>query len=151
MCCGRSDASVRLGSAARQSVQSVRLLLPRTQRRLCGRRQQPSGVQMAGVRLQRAQRRSCGSAGRHLRARSFAIDGSGLCLRRACSWRFSTLIICCALLSDQSAFDVEDGRWIRTCVAVGCAVPASALRTVDTRSPHHTARGSRHTRIELGI
>jgi hypothetical protein len=38
LCC-RSGASFGLGSAARQSVQSVRLLLPRTHCRLCCRLQ----------------------------------------------------------------------------------------------------------------
>jgi hypothetical protein len=123
----RGDASVRLGSAARQSLQSVRLLLPRTQRRLCGRHPQPSGVQISGVLLQRAQQRSCGSARRHLRARSLAIDGSGQFVSALCLFMATCDTICCALLSDQSSFDVEYEPWIRASVAVGCAVLASAL------------------------
>jgi hypothetical protein len=59
---GRSDSSVRMGSVARESVQSIRLLLPRTQRRLCRRHPQSSGVQMERLRLQTESRRSHKSA-----------------------------------------------------------------------------------------
>jgi hypothetical protein len=47
----RHDIFLRLGTATSQSVQSVRLHLPRTQRRLCRHRQQLSSVQMVRSRL----------------------------------------------------------------------------------------------------